>query len=434
MKKIYFSLVLSCFFLLGNAQINWQRSVANTNYPTWMSATGSTERGMAYNPTNDHMYVVTRNATLKIKVIDGTTGLDLTDVADYTGVSGGTFTLNDVETSTNGSILACNLSTATNTSAFKVYRWDTESGVPSLYINYLNAGDTANNLRLGDIFSVTGDINGDAVIFAAGKVGSTAVYKVVRWIVTGGVLGSPTVISIPALATATTFISVTPLTISANPDFLLKASGNTLYKYNADGSITTEFIDNAVIPTSANDTRYFEVGTKKYVATFIYGTESVKLVDVTGGLASASTVALSPTLGAVANGNTAGGLGIKTVPDLVDGINNTVTVYALGTNNGISGTTLIKDGAVVILANKQFSVAEAKIFPNPAGNEFQINLNNTIDKNAEAVIYNANGQQVKSSRLTSELQTISISDLSTGIYLVKIKNGGNQSTTKLIKN
>lgn len=433
MKKIYVVLFFASF-IIGNAQINWKRSSANGNFPTWMG-TGNTERGMG--ALNDKMYVVSRNGGTKIKVINGVDGADLPDVSDYTGVSGGTFTLTDVEVSNNGSILACNLTTATNTSAFKVYRWDSETAAPSVYINFLNS-DPNENLRLGDSFSVTGDITGDAVIFAAGRVGSTTNFKVIRWIVTGGVLGTPKVITIPALVPSTTFLSVTPLTISANPEFLVKASGNTLYKYNADGSITTESVPNAVIPTSSYDTKYFEAGTKKYIATYLYGTsnEYAKLVDVTDGLATAFTVAVTPILGTTANGNSAGGIGLKVIPDLVDGINNTVTVYTLGCNNGISGITLINGG--VVLGNKDFSALEArnaaKIFPNPATNEFHIVIDTDVDKDAQAFIYDIQGRQVKTAKVDSNLQTVSIQDLNEGQYLVKVINGKNNTTTKLLKN
>ena len=105
MKKIYL-LVFFASFLIGNAQINWKRCATTTNAPTW-SGTGNTERGMG--ALNDKMYVVTRNVATKIKVINGLDGTDLPEVSDYTGVSGGTFILNDVEVSTNGSILACNM-------------------------------------------------------------------------------------------------------------------------------------------------------------------------------------------------------------------------------------------------------------------------------------------------------------------------------------
>ncbi|WP_396171050.1 T9SS type A sorting domain-containing protein [Flavobacterium sp.] len=443
MKKIYLALLLASF-CIGNAQINWRRSSANGNYPTWMGtgATLNTERGMG--ALNDKMYVVSRFSGTKIKVINGVDGTDLPEIANYTGVTGGTFALNDVEVSANGAILACNLQAnayanpATPGSTFTIYKWDNETAAPSIYATYV-APSAAEHVRLGDNFSVTGDISGNAVIFAAGRIGTTTGYRVIRWIVTGGVLGAPTAITIPALTAPTSLISATPLTIDANPAFLLKASGNTLTKHNADGTLAGETIANAVIPLSANDTRYFEVGVKKYVASYLYGgtNEYVKLVDVTDGLALASTVALTPTLGAIANGNGSGGLGLKVEPDLVDGTANTITIYTLGCNNGISGTTLVKDGLTVVLGNNDFSAAEAhkatKIFPNPARNEFYIAIDTDIDKDAQAFIYDIQGRQVKSAKIQENVQTIDIQDLNAGEYLVKVVNGKNNNTAKLLK-
>ena len=440
MKKIYLALFLASF-CVGNAQINWKRSASGTNAPTW-SGTGNTERGMG--ALNDKMYVVSRFSGTKIKVINGLDGADLPEVSNYTGVAGGTFTLNDVEVSTNGAILACNLmanayaSPATANSTFTIYKWDNETAAPSIYATYV-APSAAEHVRLGDNFSVTGDISGNAVIFAAGRIGSTTGYRVIRWIVTGGVLGAPTAITIPALTAATGVISVAPLAISANPGFIVKASGNTMTVHNADGTLTGETIANAVVPLSSNDTRYFEVGVKKYIASYLYGgtNEYAKLVDVTAGFASASTVAVTPALGTVSNGNGSGGIGLKVIPDLVDGIANTITVYTLGCNNGISGTTLVKDGVTVVLGNNDFSAAEArkatKIFPNPARNEFYIAIDTDVDKDAQAYIYDIQGRQVKSAKIQDNVQTINIQDLNAGEYLVKVVNGTSNNTAKLLK-
>jgi hypothetical protein len=403
--------------------------------------TGNTERGMG--ALNDKMYVVSRFSGTKIKVINGLDGTDLPEVSNYTGVTGGTFALNDVEVSANGAILACNLQAnayanpATPGSTFTIYKWDNETAAPSIYATYV-APSAAEQVRLGDTFSVTGDIAGNAVIFAAGRIGATTGYRVIRWIVTGGVLGAPTAITIPALTTPTGVISVAPLAISANPGFILKASGNTLNIYNADGTLTGESIANAVVPLSANDTRYFEVGTKKYVASYLYGgsNEYSKLVDVTDGFALASTVAVTPVLGAVSNGNGSGGLGLKVVPDLVDGIANTVTVYTLGCNNGISGTTLVNNGTP--LGNEDFTAVErqnaAKIFPNPASNEIYISIDTNLEKDAQAFIYDIQGRQVQSAKIEDNVQTINIQDLNQGNYIVKVLNGKYETTAKLLKN
>ncbi|QBN17394.1 T9SS type A sorting domain-containing protein [Flavobacterium nackdongense] len=445
MKKIYLVLFLASF-CIGNAQINWKRSVANGNLPAWM-ATANNERGTA--ALNDKMYVVSRATTPPtIRVINGVDGTDAAaNVSNYTGVIGGNVPLNDVEVSANGAILACNLmvngyvSPANDNSTFKIYKWDSETAVPTLYTSY-NGSSLTEQVRLGDTFSVTGDISSNAVIFAAGRtVAPTTGFRVIRWIVTGGAVETtPTVITIPALTASTTIVSVTPLGLTATSRFIVKASGNLMTVHNADGSVVPgESIPEAVLPKSANDIRYFEVGLKKYVAAYLYGgtNELAKLIDVTTGFASASTVAVTPALGTVSNGNTSGGIGLKVVPDLVDGIANTITVYTLAGNNGISGTTLVKDGVTVVLGNKDFSAANArkatKIFPNPARNEFYIAIDTDIDKDAQAYIYDIQGRQVKSAKIQDNVQTINIQDLNAGEYVVKVVNGSINNTAKLLK-
>nr|WP_315148842.1 T9SS type A sorting domain-containing protein [uncultured Flavobacterium sp.] len=444
MKKIYLVLFLASF-CIGNAQINWKRSVANGNLPAWM-ATANNERGMA--ALNDKMYVVSRHATTPtIRVINGADGTDAAaNITNYTGVVGGNVALNDVEMSANGAILACNLmvnayaSPANANSTFSIYKWDNETAIPTPYASYI-APSATEQVRLGDTFSVTGDISGSAVIFAAGRtVAPTTGFRVIRWIVTAGVLGAPTAITIPALTTSTGVISVSPLGLTASSGFIVKASGNLMTVHNADGTVVTgESIPEAVLPKSANDIRYFEVGTKKYVAAYLYGgtNELAKLIDVTAGFASAFTVAVTPALGTVSNGNTSGGIGLKVVPDLVDGIANTITVYTLAGNNGISGTTLVKDGVTVVLGNKDFSAAEAqkatKIFPNPARNEFYIAIDTDIDKDAQAYIYDIQGRQIKSAKINDNVQTVNIQDLNAGEYLVKVVNGKINNTVKLLK-
>jgi hypothetical protein len=434
MKKIYLVLLLA-YFCIGNAQINWRRSSATTNFPSWMS-TGSYERGIG--ALGDKMYVVTRNATLKIKVIDGTNGADLSDISpDPAIVSGGYFPLNDVEVSTNGAILACNMVLNTNTDTFKIYKWDSETAVPSAYISYTNT-DSAENLRLGDSFSVTGDIAGNAVIMAAGQVQPQAgVHKVVRWIVTNGVLGSPTIINVQSLGISTNVICVAPIGVTAASDLYVKVAGKALVKCNASGVIL-ETDSKPVLASSGTDIKYIDAGTKRYIAAYVPGTatEQSKLIDVTSGLSTAFTVSSTPQLGAVSNGNSNGGVGVKTTLDPVDGL-NTITIYTLGCNNGISGTTLVNNGTTVVLSNNDFNAIDkqnaVKIFPNPTSNEFQIAIDTNLEKEAQASIYDVQGRQVKSAKIAAKNQTVSIEDLTAGYYLVKIINGTTTSTTKLLK-
>lgn len=101
------------------------------------------------------MYVVSRATGTKIKILNATDNTDVSEIdRDAAILTGRTFFFfNDVEVNTNGSLLAANLTTNTSTSPFKIYKWDNETATPTVYINYSNEG-----MRLGDFFTVTGDI------------------------------------------------------------------------------------------------------------------------------------------------------------------------------------------------------------------------------------------------------------------------------------
>ena len=75
------------------------------------------------------------------------------------------------------------------------------------------------------------------------------------------------------------------------------------------------------------------------------------------------------------------------------------------------------------------------VFPNPAGNRITVSLDiNKIEKPKYA-IYNMSGQLEDTDKLKSRNQTIDISNLTNGVYLLSIfdKNGNKLSSEKIIK-
>ena len=73
----------------------------------------------------------------------------------------------------------------------------------------------------------------------------------------------------------------------------------------------------------------------------------------------------------------------------------------------------------------------SKIYPNPANNQVKIELIN--DETAELSIVNMLGQVVNVATLNEMDNTVDVSSLSSGIYMLKISQGGNVYTTKFIK-
>src|SRR6059036_3390439 len=83
----------------------WKISTAdNRPYVT----TNLTERGIAYNPLNNHVYLVSRASGLRVVILDGDTGGELGFI-NVLGISGGTFNLSMIAVAEDGAIYGGNL-------------------------------------------------------------------------------------------------------------------------------------------------------------------------------------------------------------------------------------------------------------------------------------------------------------------------------------
>ena len=83
------------------------------------------------------------------------------------------------------------------------------------------------------------------------------------------------------------------------------------------------------------------------------------------------------------------------------------------------------------LGNGQFSINNISLFPNPASNSVQINLQNTSETIATILINDILGKNIKRiTNVSSNQNTIDVSGLSQGIYFVTINTDNN---LKLVK-
>ncbi|WP_405604450.1 endonuclease [Polaribacter sp. Asnod1-A03] len=71
-----------------------------------------------------------------------------------------------------------------------------------------------------------------------------------------------------------------------------------------------------------------------------------------------------------------------------------------------------------------------KMFPNPVANKLYFNTTEDVSVN----IYNLIGKLIQSSEISSTNNNLDVSNLSSGIYLVKISNGNQFITKKIMKN
>lgn len=114
---------------------------------------------------------------------------------------------------------------------------------------------------------------------------------------------------------------------------------------------------------------------------------------------------------------------------------------ACGVSSALKSVTLTS-GACPIAKQSEFNsplVNEVKLYPNPATNVFNVELNASTDAEMEMTVYSMNGSLVntKNIQVTEGNNTITedISSLSTGIYFVKFTNTSSNETIikKLIK-
>jgi len=82
------------------------------------------------------------------------------------------------------------------------------------------------------------------------------------------------------------------------------------------------------------------------------------------------------------------------------------------------------------LGLNEVSIADFKVFPNPAQNTLNVRAGNTIDA---IQVYNLIGQEVLRDAPVANERTLDISNLQTGAYFVKVTVDGVQKTTRIIK-
>lgn len=332
-RLLRFSLwtALLALFLIGatntaSAQFNtvWEQSVTSTTLPTWFGA--DTERGLAFGKigSDTHVFVVSRKSGLFVQYLDPATGA-LGGSLNTTGVTGGTFALNDAGTTSDGVVISSNLTTNVTTSAFKAYAWTNKTDAPATIINYVGGTDA---VRLGDKITVTGSVaDGSAKVWAASA--TAGIGKVYVWGMSGGVwVNEPTVITLSDNITGgSAGVGVLP-----GGAFYFSANGIPVKKYAADGALIGT-IPATVAATGTNVSKYLTtVGQHDYVAVFQYGAGNnnarVLKVDLQNFEAT-TTYGLTPSFGSAANGNGAGDV------DAMDNGDGSFTLAVLATNNGV---------------------------------------------------------------------------------------------------
>jgi hypothetical protein len=83
----------------------------------------------------------------------------------------------------------------------------------------------------------------------------------------------------------------------------------------------------------------------------------------------------------------------------------------------------------------QAGTADIKVYPNPAVDEINIEINTSIDGDVAVEILNILGQKLASAAITGHSATMNVASLPAGCYLIDCyRDGVKLTTAKFIKN
>lgn len=235
-----------------------------------------------------------------------------------------------------------------------------------------------------------------------------------------------TVNSLPSVSA-----SGNPTAICNGQSAALSASGAATYTWS-----TTENTSAISVNPSGNAT-YTVTGTDAN------GCSNMAMVTVTVNAVPAVTASSSSTT--ICNGQsavlTAGGATTYTwsTTENTSTINvspaTTTTYVVTGETAGCANTaTVVQTVAVCTGISNAGNIAGAVVYPNPSAGLFNISLG-TVSEHMLIEVYNMTGQVVYRKPVKEAIDTIDLSDLSKGIYTIRLSgNGSMLYTTRVVKN
>ena len=185
---------------------------------------GATERGLSYNPVNNHLLVVSRAGSAQIQVLNADSGAELYPMNLGSGViSGGTFVLNLAGVAADGAVYAANLTTDSTASHFRLYRWadDSASTTPTLVYS---GNPSPNGGRWGDTLDARGSGANTQIL-----IGSRSGTNAVVFTTANGTTFSPVHLNVSGVSGGAFGLG---LGFGTGNTFWGKATGQALRRYN----------------------------------------------------------------------------------------------------------------------------------------------------------------------------------------------------------
>ncbi|RED93604.1 DUF5018 domain-containing protein [Marinoscillum furvescens] len=308
-----------------DVQAKWELVNRTSSRPSWFTANNDADIAIGA----ESVYAV--NNRDKLRILDRATGVEKDSEKflkqSKTGLSGIYANIVDAHVDEGGNILAC---TGTlNNGTFYVFRWNDESAEQEIIL------ESTVEKRI-DNFTVTGDTDGDAYIYAASN-GGNIIYK---WKVTGGTVNATAEqIVVADIASFGSAPGISVLSNDANSDIIVNGNSINPTLIGSDGTVKGS-ISTELMTGFSSDIIYFELKTNKVLVSInTPNSETQELVffDVTEGFdkaEKATTISFDDDTTESQNLNATGGLSFEKNTD------GTVTVYGLITNNGVGAYTV----------------------------------------------------------------------------------------------
>ena len=294
--------------------------------------TTNNERGLAYNPATNNLYLLSRStAPPSLAILNGNTGAEQ-QVVSLTGLTEGTFLASQVRVADDGAVYVANLATPTSsTQSFKIYRYASEAALIGNTSTLAFEGDVIAGQRYGDSFNVRGSgANTQLVAGSGGNFPNFAVFTT-----TNGSDFTPTTYTLAGNGDAANGVAFGP--------------GNTLYvkQVNEDARLFS-FAPN-VANSQAQQAAFGEGTTTQTTPLGRLGAIDVDPANnLLAGVSISGTAADSAVLYDISNPAALTQLDLETLPG-PDNANTNVAgaveigngrAYVLDTNNGLLALTV----------------------------------------------------------------------------------------------
>ena len=175
-------------------------------------------------------------------------------------------------------------------------------------------------------------------------------------------------------------------------------------------------------PTSATDHNGYVDGDKFYLANYKAGMRVIDISDIANG-----NMTETGYFDVFINGNSAGYDGAWNVYPYFESGNILISSLKYSSPDYVPGFYLVKSSTLSVDDN---FLSNFSLYPNPSINSVELNSTNTPI--SEISIYDLSGKLLLSKKYNSEINiNLNISNLASGIYLLKINN---KKSIKLIKN